>query len=58
MFSEAYGEEAMKKSSVFEWHDGSKMVARTWNMTKEMAIQDFTEPMKMLKKCGCEAVRR
>jgi len=27
MLSETYVGEAMKKSSVFEWHDGSKRVA-------------------------------
>jgi hypothetical protein len=53
LLSEAYGAEAMKKCEVFfsGIHD-SKRVARTWKMMKEVVVQDFTEPVKMLKKCG------
>jgi hypothetical protein len=29
--------------------NGSKRVARTWKMMKEVIVQDLTEPMKILK---------
>jgi hypothetical protein len=41
MLSVAYGGEAMKTS-----------VTRTWKMMKLVVVQNFTQPMKMLKKCG------
>jgi hypothetical protein len=44
MFSETYGEEAIKKSS------GSKRAATTWKTMKEAVVQDLIEPMKTLKK--------
>jgi hypothetical protein len=47
MLSEAYGGEAMKKSSAFKSTNGLKRVIRQWKMMKE---ENLTEPMKMLKK--------
>jgi hypothetical protein len=52
MLSEAYRGEAMENSSVLSGINRSKCVTRTWNMMKEVVVQDLTEPMKMLKKCG------
>jgi hypothetical protein len=41
----------LRKSQVFlSGINGSWKVMRMWKM-KEVAIQDLTEPMKMLKKC-------
>jgi len=31
--------------------NGSKRVARTWKIMKEVVVQALTEVMKMLKKC-------
>jgi hypothetical protein len=42
MLSEAYGGQDMKRSSISEWHDGSKRVARTWKMTKKKIITFIT----------------
>jgi hypothetical protein len=44
MLSEAYGEEVMKKSSISECHE--------YVEDDEVVVQDLTELMKMLKKCG------
>jgi len=32
--------------------NGSKTVVRTWNIMKQVVVQDLKEPMKMVKKCG------
>jgi hypothetical protein len=32
--------------------NGSKRIARTWDMTKDVVVQDLTEPMKVFRKCG------
>jgi hypothetical protein len=37
--------------------NGSKNVAITWKMMKELFIQDLTEPMKILKKSRTGAFR-
>jgi hypothetical protein len=39
----------MKKSSVSEWHNGSKKVTRMWKIMKEVVVQDLTEPMNVEK---------
>jgi len=57
MLSEAYGGEAMKRSSVLEWYKRFERVARTWKMMKEVVVQYLTEPIKMLKKCGIWCVQ-
>jgi hypothetical protein len=31
---------------------GSKRIAKTWKMMKEVVVQDLTELMEILKKCG------
>jgi hypothetical protein len=46
------GETLGKIQAILDGINGSKKVARTWKMMKEVVVQDFTEPMKMLKKCG------
>jgi hypothetical protein len=51
MLSKAYGGEAVKKSSVFKWHIQFKEVHKNWKMMK-MVVQELTEPLKILKKCG------
>jgi TPP-dependent trihydroxycyclohexane-1,2-dione (THcHDO) dehydratase len=50
MLSEAYGGEAMGKSSVFEWHKRLKEGRK--EAEDDVVIQDLTEPMEMLKKCA------
>jgi len=30
----------------------SKRIARMWKITEEVDVQDLTEPMKIVKKCG------
>jgi hypothetical protein len=45
--------EKLRKSKMFlSGINCAKRVARTWEMRKEVAAQDLTESMKMLKKCG------
>jgi ribosomal protein S13 len=41
--SEAYGVEAMKMSSVSNAMNGSKRVARTGKIMKDVVVQDLTE---------------
>jgi hypothetical protein len=42
-----------EKLHVFDRHThSSKRVAGTWNMMKEVVVQDHTEPMRTLRKCG------
>jgi hypothetical protein len=42
----------MEKSGALSDMNTVKRVLRMWKMMKEVVIQDLTEPMKMLKKCG------
>jgi hypothetical protein len=44
VLSEAYGGEAMKKLSVFEWYQRFK-----WKIMKDVVVQGLTESMKMVK---------
>jgi hypothetical protein len=46
------GEKLLKSQVFLSGINSSKWVARTWKMMKEVVIQDFREPMKMLKNCG------
>jgi hypothetical protein len=48
---QAYGGEAMKKQSVFEWHKRFKEGRERVDDDDE-EVQALAEPMKMLKKCG------
>jgi hypothetical protein len=48
MFSEACEGEAL----CFEWHKWFKESRETLKMMKEVVVQDLTEQMKMLNKCG------
>jgi hypothetical protein len=50
LLSDAGGEEAMENSSVFNDMNGSKWVARTWKIIKDVSVQDITELTKILKK--------
>jgi hypothetical protein len=53
MLAKAYGGEAMKKFKVFlSGINDSKRIARMWKITEEVDVQDLTEPMKIVKKCG------
>jgi len=36
----------------FSGANGSERVDETWNMMKEVVVQDHTEPMRTLRKCG------
>jgi hypothetical protein len=51
MLFETYEVEAVKKSSVFEWHkwfkEGREVVEDT-----ERSVQDLTEPTRIFGKCG------
>jgi hypothetical protein len=59
LLSEAYGGEAMKKSSVFELHKGFKECHENVKGDERMVIQELIELMKVLKKCGvwCMQIR-
>jgi hypothetical protein len=55
MLFEAYGGQALKKLSVFEWLRLFKDVRENVKLMTGVVVvvvQDFTEPMKVLKKCG------
>jgi hypothetical protein len=44
---------SLRKCKVFlSGINDSKRVTRTWKMTKELVVQDLTEPMRILIKCG------
>jgi hypothetical protein len=50
--SEAYGGETVNYQVFSSGKNGSKRIARTWKMMKELVVQDFIEPKKIMKKCG------
>jgi hypothetical protein len=43
---------AMKNSRICEWHKQFKDGPEKVEDDEKVVIQDLTEPMKMLKKCG------
>jgi hypothetical protein len=45
------GEKLWKSQVFLSGINRSKKVTRTWKIMKEV-VQDLTDPMKMLKKCG------
>jgi hypothetical protein len=45
------GEKLGKSKMFLSGINDSKRVARTWNLMKEVVVQDLTEPIKMLNKC-------
>jgi hypothetical protein len=51
LLPEVYGRETEKIQMFLSGINGSKGVARTWKTLKEV-VQDFTEPMKILKNCS------
>jgi hypothetical protein len=51
MLSDAYGREAMKKSSVSEWQKQFKDGCKNMEDDERSGHPDFTELVKMLKKC-------
>jgi hypothetical protein len=52
MLSRVYGGEAVKKSRVFEWHKWFKEGRDYVENDERMVIQDLTEAIKVMKKCG------
>jgi hypothetical protein len=46
------GENLERVNSVLSGINSSKRVARMWKTVKEVVVQDLTNPMKKLKKCG------
>jgi hypothetical protein len=49
MLPEAYGGEAMKMSSVLEWHKWFKEGCRSVEDDETVVVRDLTEPVNMLK---------
>jgi hypothetical protein len=56
MLIEAYGADAMKKSSVSEWHKRFKEGREDVKDAKELDVRKLSGQMKMWKKCGTRFV--
>jgi hypothetical protein len=55
--SRLVGERLCKSLAFLSCINGPKRAERTWKIMKEMIVQEFEEPMKMLKSAESDAFR-